>query len=146
MPQKVSFGAKVSCRLYIESHSGVIYEPLTCPTRLLIWMAIIDGSGRYIPYCSKNDHIYLSTTFHYHSNSTSTLEEELANWVTFIDVQKENNNNNNNIMAPTTKTAYVTGQYCTLTVDTGRHPWIYLERVSESIVEKKNKNKNITTS
>lgn len=50
---KVSFGAKVSCRLYIESHSGVIYEPLTCPTRLLIWMAIIDGSGRYIPYCSK---------------------------------------------------------------------------------------------
>lgn len=56
----------------------------------------------------KRSHISL----HYHPlslYSTSTLEEELANWVTFIDVKKIKKNNNK--MAPTTKTAYVTGQY-----------------------------------
>jgi len=74
--------------------------------------------------------------------STSTLEGELANWMTFLDVQKENNNNNN-IMAPTTKTAYVTGQYCTLLYTWGASmdTCISREGFFESIVEKENKKK-----
>lgn len=112
-------------------------------------MAIVDGSGRYLrTLLFENNHIYLYTPFNYHSNSTSTLEEELANWVTFIDVQTKinNNNNNNNIMAPTTKTAYVTGQYRTLLYTWGVSMDISRDDFFESIVEKKKQEKTTTKS